>query len=105
MNFIPTNTYMDLMVYLSSNEKPLSRSEMDKFWNSCSLTEKHQFMCADLSDLRTEGNVELDTWLRDFTSRNKFVPENGGSHSLMGISETYPIVDEWQEFPGNSETA
>jgi hypothetical protein len=81
-SFVPRNTYMDLMIYFSSNEKPMTRTEMDKFWDSCTLSQKHHYMCADISEGRTEGAVVL----------NDHVPQpnqDGGSHSLMGVSESY----------------
>lgn len=62
--FIPVNSFMALMVFLSTEAKPLSRAEMNEFWDSCSLLEKHMFMCADLGD-RPLLKMNTENWCAD----------------------------------------
>lgn len=59
--FVPTNSYMALMIFFSSEKKPLSHVEMDEFWNSLTPSEKHYYMCADIGDMKT--GLMKKTWL------------------------------------------
>lgn len=72
-SFVPKNTVTDLMIYFSCNEKPITRTEFAKFWGSCTLTEKHYYMCADISEGRTEGNVQLDSSAWDCVNLKDFI--------------------------------
>lgn len=53
MSFIPRNSYMAIWSYLSTEDKPIDRLEFDEFWDSCTLEEKHDFMCADLGEFNS----------------------------------------------------
>lgn len=46
---VPKNTFHDLWAFFSSMEKPVFREEMFEFWASLTLTEKHYYMCQDIT--------------------------------------------------------
>jgi hypothetical protein len=46
---VPVNSYFDLLNFFSTRERPMHIAEMNKFWDSLSISEKHYYMTRKLS--------------------------------------------------------